>query len=335
MKKFIKLAPALFMLALILSTAFGAYGIPLAIGLSFIPSGSTGVAYDGLNKEVWIEELLEGFYSEDNFLTECRDLSSFVENDVINLAEAGVTPEVLINNTTYPIPIVDMTETPLALEIDRFDTENVPIMNADKVEKSYDKLSSVVYNLKETLREKIMIKALHAIAPGTNGTFTPKITSTGLDNGSGRKALTWKDVRKLQRLFTNAKIPTKGRIIIFTEQHLADLETEDLDRFNKVIDKGEVCGFKIYSTADSNLPRYHVGTGDKVAFGATDLSTDGYATIAFHKSEVGRAMGTTDMFHSKAENDPIYRRDVVGFAQRAMVLPIRNKGIAAIYSPAV
>ena len=102
------------------------------------------------------------------------------------------------------------------------------------------------------------------------------------------------------------------------------------------MDKGVICGFKMYQMADSRMPRYNKTTAAKIAFGAVATpATDVRATIAFQKDEVGRAMGTTDMFFSKAENDPIYRRDVIGFQQRAMVLPIRNKGIASIYSPAV
>lgn len=304
-----------------------------AVG-AFAPNQS-GVASAGLNKELWLAEIMEGFYSDDMFLSECRDLSSFVENDILNLAEAGVTPDVLINNTTYPIDVNDRTDTPIALTIDRFDTENTMIQKADEVELAYDKMKSVVYGHKQALREKIMQKAIHAIAPSTNGTYTPLLAASGANNGEdGNKALTWSDVRKLQKRFNNAKIPSAGRIIVFTEQHLSDLESEDLDRFNRVMDKGVICGFKIYTLADSDMPRYNKSTAAKVAFAAAPAGTDVRASVAFHKDEVGRAMGSQDMFHSKAENDPIYRRDVIGFAQRAMVLPIRNKGIAAIYSPA-
>jgi len=196
-------------------------------------------------------------------------------------------------------------------------------------------MSSVVSGHKNALRMKIMEKGIHAVAPATDTTFTPIVKASGVDNGDGLKRLKWSDVRSLQKRFNNAEIPAEGRIIILSQQHLEDLEVEDNDRFNKVMDKGVICGFKMYALADQRLPRYNKTTDAKVAFGAVAAPlTDTVASIAFHKNEVGRAMGNADMFHSKAENDPIYRRDVIGFQQRAMVLPIRNKGIAAIYSPA-
>jgi hypothetical protein len=64
------------------------------------------------------------------FVSECRDFSMFVENNTLNLAEAGVNPTVLLNNTTYPIPIADRTDLPIAIPIDRFDTENTSIKDA-------------------------------------------------------------------------------------------------------------------------------------------------------------------------------------------------------------
>lgn len=326
-------AMAVLMMSAVLSPVFGAFAIPLVTAGSMVVSGGTVNA--GLNKEIWLAEILEGFYADDMFLSECRDLSPFVDNDILNLAEAGVDPDVLINNSTYPIAINDRTDVPLTLEIDTFDTENTKVVKAEAAELAYDKLASITAGHKNALRMKIMEKGIHAIAPAADGTFTPLLTATGADNGGGLKRLTWSDVRRLQKAFNNAEIPAEGRIIILSQQHLEDLEVEDLDRFNKVMDKGVICGFKMYALADQRLPRYNKTTGAKVAFGAAAApTTDTTASVAFHKNEVGRAMGTASMFHSKAENDPIYRRDVIGFQQRAMVLPIRNKGIAAIYSPA-
>ncbi len=306
-----------------------------AIGLLAYANNVTGVINEGLNKEIWLAELMEGFYADDMFISECRDLSPFVDNDKINLAEAGVNPDVLINNTTYPIDTAEREDGEIVLVIDRFDTENQHVQNADLVELAYDKVKSIVYGHKQALKMAIMEKGAHAIAPAEDGEFTPVIEATGTDNGAGLKRLKWSDVRNLQKRFDNAEIPAEGRIIIFTQQHLSDLEMEDLDRFNKVMDKGVICGFKMYALADKRLPKYDSETGDKIAFGAEPADAHTAASIAFHKDEVGRAMGTETMYHSKAEDDPIYRRDVIGFAKRAMVIPIRNKGIAAIYSPVV
>jgi hypothetical protein len=338
MKNLIHLANArTFALLAILSVVlipFAGMAAPVGVfGLSVIKaSAESSMSYAGLNKEVWLAEIMEDFYADDMFISECRDLSAFVTNDIINLAEAGVDPAVLINNTTYPIAISEREDGNIAIEIDTFDTENTAVKNIEAVELAYDKLSSVVSGHKQALRMAIMEKAAHAIAPASNGTFTPKLVTTGEDDGTGRLRMRFADLIRLRKKFNQAEIPAEGRILVLSSEHEEDLELENSTLYNQILGKGIVYGFKIYNLADSRLPRYHKTTGAKIAFGASVTSDHRYATIAFQKNEVCRAKGTEDMFWGKKENDPVYRRDVVGFQQRAIVLPIRNKGVAAIYS---
>ncbi len=55
-----------------------------------------------LNKQVWIKQIMEGFYPNDLFLNKVTDFSQFVENNRLHIASAGIDPKVLVNNTTYP-----------------------------------------------------------------------------------------------------------------------------------------------------------------------------------------------------------------------------------------
>ena len=58
-----------------------------------------------LQKEIWINQIKQNFYPDSSFLNFVRDFSALVEFDAINIAEAGVDPDVLINNNTYPIAV--------------------------------------------------------------------------------------------------------------------------------------------------------------------------------------------------------------------------------------
>jgi len=176
--------------------------------------------------------------------------------------------------------------------------------------------------------------AANRIAPATDSTDTPLIDATGTDNGDGVKRLTYKDVRGLRKRFDNGELPSEGRILVLSAQHQEDLELEDVERFDKVMDKGMLAGFKVYFLAEKRLPRYNQSTGAKVAWGASATpATDVHASIAFHKDEVMRAQGTVDLFSK--EKDPENRGDVIGFQMRGLSMPIRGKGVAALYSPAV
>jgi hypothetical protein len=58
-------------------------------------------------KEIWTGELVKSLreFLAGTWLDGIPDSSSIVDNDVIHLVEVGVDPDVLVNNTTYPIPL--------------------------------------------------------------------------------------------------------------------------------------------------------------------------------------------------------------------------------------
>lgn len=289
----------------------------------------------GLAVQVWLAEIKEGFFADDMWLSECRDLSPFVEADIINLAEAGADPTVLINNTTYPIPVVERTDGNYAMELDRFDTENTAVKHADLVELSYDKLESVTRRHKVALRMAFMEKGAHAIAPDSDTAATPVIVTTGADHGDGYKAMQFKDIRTLKRKFDDAEVPSEGRVLILTARHAEDLDNEDADRYDRLLKNGMIYGFKVYYQAEKRMPHYDTVGGTKNPFGAVPAGTDQYASIAFHKDEVGRAVGTDEMYHQEALKDPQNRQDTIGFSRRGLVIPLVGRAVAAIYAPAV
>lgn len=308
-------------------------GTAVAIGGASFFNNVSGALFNGLNKEVWLPDLQEGFYADDSLMAEFVDLSAFVENDIINLAEAGVDPEVFVNSSTA-IPYAQRTDVPIALQLDTLDTENTLIKNIETAELSYDKRKSILAGHVNALRMWFFQKALFNIAPTADAAFKPLLTTTGADDGTGRKRLTFADVRRLKRRFDQERIPSEGRVIALSSTHEEDLDLEDKDLFNRIMDKKVIYGFKIYSVADQDLPRYNKTTGAKMAWQAAAApATDSTASVIWHNREVMKCRGNADMF--LREKDPELRGDMYGFQQRALSAPIRNKGVGAIYSAAV
>lgn len=54
-------------------------------------------------------------------------MTPMVEYNKINLAEAGVAPDVLVDNKDYPVPTMSRTDTPLELTLHTFDTKNTVV----------------------------------------------------------------------------------------------------------------------------------------------------------------------------------------------------------------
>ena len=88
-----------------------------------------------LNKQVWINQIKEGFYPERSFLEKVLDYSGFVENDSLHFASAGIDPKVLVNNTTYPIKIVGREDEDQEIVLDKFETENTIVRRPDAIDR--------------------------------------------------------------------------------------------------------------------------------------------------------------------------------------------------------
>ena len=87
-----------------------------------------------IEKQIWIDLIKEGLYPDSSFLTESVDMSELVEYNKINLAEAGIDPEVLIDNTVFPVPVMSREDIPKELALHTFDTVNTVVRNIEEKE---------------------------------------------------------------------------------------------------------------------------------------------------------------------------------------------------------
>ena len=285
-----------------------------------------------LAKEVWITQLTKNFYPDSSFLKYVKDFSALVDNDAINMADVGVDPKVLINNTTYPIKVSKRVDKPIRIELDLFETENTLVRRPEAIEYSYDQLESVLMGHRNQLRSITAAKAAHAFAPQADGDFSPIIATTG-DTIGKRKRLTVEDILLLKERFDDVDVPLEGRYLVLHPKHLSDLILFDVKAFKNITDisNGEpkrFAGFHILQT--SVTPRYNNTTLEKVAFSEASAETDTFCSFAFQKEEVMKADGQVHMYIRM--DDPEERGTIVGFDKRFIAVPIRNKGIGAIVS---
>lgn len=286
-----------------------------------------------LNKQVWVDQILNGFYPDASFLKYAKDFSALVDNDKINMGAAGVDPNVLINNTTYPINSSQRVDTAISIELDKFETENTIIRRPEVLEYSYDQMESVIYAHRLSLRTKTAEKAAHAYAPITDGEYHPVITTTGAVV-NGRKRLLFEDIITLKSRFDQVEIPQENRYLVLAPEHVTDLLLEDIKLFKDLTNiKGGVpynfAGF--YMLQFSRMPKYALADSvwTKVTFGETTDSKN-FASFAFQSEEVMKADG--DLFMYATENDAKERGTIIGFDKRFIALPMRDKGIGAIIS---
>ncbi|HEX8462573.1 MAG TPA: hypothetical protein VF623_14130 [Segetibacter sp.] len=289
-----------------------------------------------LNKQVWIRQLMEKFYPDTSFLKYAKDFSTLTENDKINLAEAGVDPEVYINNTTYPIAVEFREDTPLEIPLDKFETKNTAVRRPDAIEYAYDQLESVLMGHRNVLRTTTAKKAAHAFAPSSDAAHTPVIVTTGETVGT-RKRITIKDILSLKTRFDLLDYPLDKRYLVLDPNHVEDLMLEDLKVFKDIIDlvNGQPSRFAGFNMLQSTqTPRYNKTTLAKVAFNAAyDAANHTFSSFCFYGDEVMKADGVVYMYATI--DDPKERATIVGFDKRFIAMPIRSKGVGAIVSTVV
>lgn len=299
---------------------------------SFLPEGALNAT---VFTEVWTREIIKQFtHAEDaTFLNGVPDYSRYAENDVIHLVEAGVNPDVLVNNSTYPIPLQDLQDADKPISLDKYDTKTTPITDDELYALSYDKIALVKEKHANAIAETKHDKSIHAFAPAGDGATTPVIVTTGelVDN---RRRLTTSDIISLKKRFDVAKVPASGRRLVLCSDHIEDLLRQDQkfaqQFYNYTSGKiANLYGFEVYEYV--NCPLYTTA-GVKKSFGAVASTGEYQASVAFVVGEMFKCSGSTKMYWSPAENDTDYHRNKVNFGHRFICLPKTNRAIGAIVS---
>lgn len=291
--------------------------------------------YETVFTEIWTGEMIKAFRTAAECLgwyDRIKSYDQYVDNDVIHFTELGGDPEVLVNNTTYPLDIEALTDADKPISLDYFDTTATPVTDDELHACSYDKMASVQERHREALKEKVRQKAIHAIAPAENKTESPVLLTTGADDGA-RKKFTAADLLSLKKSFDKMGIPKKDRVLVMCSDHINDLlETEQKfkDHYNINQTDGKIArlyGFDIYEY--DGTPYYNATTKKKLAWGAATADTDMQASVAFYVGRMMKANGSVKFYHSEASKDTLYHRNLVNFRKWGICLPLSDKNCTA------
>lgn len=315
--------------------AYGEIGgavVPLAAG-AFMPHGAL---CEGVFTEIWTGELVKQLRGgmTASWLDGVSDYSAAVNNEVVHLVDVGGDPDVLINNTTYPIAAQELEDGDIALGLDKFQTKKTAVSDDQLFAISYDKIGSVIERHGDAITIAKFKKAAHAVAPQSDTETTPVIPTSGEAGADGRKKLTRKDIIALKRKLDAKGYPAVGRRLVLCSDHVNDLLEEDQkfrdQYYNYTSGKiANMYGFEVYEF--ENCP-FYTKEGTKVAFKTTPGGTDHQASFCFYTRRLFRAQGSTKMYYKDAVTNPDNQANEVNFRHYYVVLPKKNEAIGAIYS---
>lgn len=311
-------------------------------GLQLIyPNLFVGVAMAGVYREIWTGELVESFQPEINasFLSEIPDESRWVqssgggENQVIHLVDIGADPEVLINNTTYPIGYETLADGDIAFNLDKFQTKATKVTDDELYAITYDKIAVVNKKHKNAILAKKFGKAIHALAPASNTTATPIVLTSGAAV-AGKKTCSVNDIISLAGALNDAGVPDDGnRILVLNTQHVTGILKEVKNFYQDFanIGTGQVrslfYGFKVY--VYHNNPVYLASNATKVSYGAIyNPALHNVASVAFYAPDMFRAEGQTKMYYD--EPDTQNQASAVNYRHYYLVSPKKARAIGAL-----
>lgn len=313
-------------------------GSAVLIGFGCMGLMPTGVAMEGVYTELWTGELVKMFRQKPSWLKRIRNMSQWVKFNVIHLVDLGADPSVLINNTTYPIPTVELVDGDIPIGLDRFDTENTRIRHADLHAASYDIIDTHVERHNAALERQTELKSIHSLSLSKSDMAqTVVIRTSGKARADGFKKMTPSDLAAAHVALL--EIGATGPFILQLDyKHTLDLlETDEVfAKQYKNLTTGEVLpmyGFDIYPTA--GIPMYreddttHVLTKNPWGV-APDVEKDLRASTFFPLERAVQVIGDVDMYKREANNDPEGRANTIGFSMYHLCLPLNFKGFGAI-----
>lgn len=322
MRKFLKSFSAAFIIAFVLSCFFGPVVGAMSLASGFVKKDKAN-AYITLNREIFIGSLKDAYLEENTWLDNAEDLSQFVDqNQTLKFGEAGANPAVYVNRTT-DVDSVEPSETPNAVDLDTYDSQNYKIRNMNLSTLPYNKIEFYTKKSAEAIRLKEALTAAYSFTPTSAGDKKIILPTTG-DALEGYKMCRLEDIQKLAEQMDVSKFPKAGRNLVLdpvmwwqliNNNEILKAQMQFQQKVG-VIDPSIVNYYGIIIHKYTHEVGFNVGTSTKSAMGSAiggDVVTLGFA---FVKNEVFRASGAFDMAYIPFASNTSGRAYEFGFQHR-------------------
>ena len=298
--------------------------------------------------EVWLDRVINNLTTADQapFLDGIAEMDvdvsqmgegTITESNVINVPTSEFAPDILINNSTYPIALQAYTDDAVIIQLDKYQTKVVTLSDDQVLGASYDKIDNATRKTVQKLTAEKFGKAVHAIAPTSTTANTPVIAATGGATAEaapgGRLRLVYEDLVTLKEAFDSIDgCPVEGRRLVLNANHYNDLLRDRKNFGDQLVNykTGDVAptiaGFEIFQYV--NMPSYAAGV--KKAYGSVAGGTDKKASIAFVKDNIAKKTGNTKQYFTAAADNPTTQTNQLAYRHYFIAVPFQAKWIGAI-----
>ena len=257
------------------------------------------------------------------------------EMNVIHIPRTNFNPDVLINNTAYPLAVQTYTDDEVIVALDKYQTRPTSISDDKIIGASYAVIDPATKSHTVAISSKKYKKAIHSIAPNSDSAATPVLVATGVPLVvGGLPTLTYADLVALKDRLDENEVHAEGRRLVLCTRHYNDMLL-DRQRFaDKFINyvAGQpaptIAGFEIYQYNGNPL---FTSAGVKKPFGSVKTAGDREASVGFWIDGIAKKTGMTKQYFKPAVIDPESQANLLNYRHYFIAMPLENRFIAAIY----
>lgn len=293
-----------------------------------------------VDREIWQSTIVQALYAANPHLNLCSNADQYVlQGKVVHIPQAGASPGVEKNRQQLPAKVTRRTDVDVTYAIDEYTTDPIHITNAENIEPSYSKRTSVLEDSQNKLNDTVGVCTLKNWAP-TKAVRIIRTTGapvdTHLEGSVGQRlAFALANLKAAQKLMNKDNVPTEGRYAMFDadmyDQFTDQLTDNQYRDFSRAYDEkngvvGKLFGFNIMQR--SFVLRYNGSV--PVEPGTEGHAPDCAAVLCWHTNAVEKALGDVKFFEDEA--NPLYFGDIYSALVRlgGRIRREDQKGVIAI-----
>jgi hypothetical protein len=299
--------------------------------------------------DVWLDRVINNLTTADQapFLEGIAEMDvdvaqmgegTVTESNIIHVPTSEFAPDILINNSTYPIALQNYTDDQVTIALDKYQTKVVTLTDDQVLGASYDRIDNATRKTVQKLTSEKYAKAVHAICPSADSANTPVVDATGGATAeadpTGRLRLVYEDLVALKAKFDKIPgCPVAGRRLVLNSNHYNDLLLDRKNFGDQLVNykTGDVApviaGFEIFQY--ETMP-YFTALGAKKEFGSVPGGTDVLASVAFVKDNIAQKTGNTKQYFTAAKDNPTTQTNQLAYRHYFIAVPFQAKYIGAI-----
>lgn len=275
--------------------------------------------------KLFSKDIQENLFPKNEFYKRSKlDANVSADWGVVQVPQAGATPSVIVNPSTFPLTVAQRTDDVKEYTVNAFATSPIHITDVNEAVTNYSKRMDIIKDHVKALNTRIGDEMAYvwAVTVAANKLFTTgaAIPAAAPSATGNRKALTRDDLAALSVMFDKDDVASDERnMLISAAQYEELLKIDSFINFDYMTNKpqvdgqiGEIFGMKVFKRSRNTI---YDASNDAKAVGDAAAATDNLSILAWSDSYVRRAEGTVKLY-SDIDN-PVYLGSIFNAQVRA------------------